>query len=227
MKDWDSLPSKLKNDKVFPYYKNLKNKILSLKIKFFFDKFISLLLIILLVPLFIIVAIFIKIDSRGPVIFKQIRVTTYLKKFTIYKFRTMYINSDLNNKLITTQNDKRVTKVGKVLRKLKIDELPQLFNVFRGEMTIVGARPEVVKYVNEYSDEMLATLLLPAGITSFASVMYHNENDMLNLENLDKSYLNDILPHKMKFNLEYLKKISFCTDIFVIYKTVITVLFRR
>lgn len=223
----EKLDKRLINSSVLEYRKELLKKKNMLIIKRIVDIVFSLLGILMTMPIAIIISIFIKIDSKGPILYKQERITRNLEKFRIYKFRTMYINSDSNNQLITTKNDSRVTKIGKILRKLKIDELPQLVNVLFGDMTFVGTRPEVEKYVNEYSDEMLATLLLPAGITSFASVMFRNENDMLNFENLDKSYLNDILPIKMKFNLEYLRKISIFTDTVILFRTVINVLFRR
>ncbi len=225
MKKFSELPADMQNDAVKKYYDILQKKQLSLILKRAFDIFVSLLLILLIWPILLILAIIIKVDSDGPVFFRQERVTRYGRRFRIFKFRTMVNNADKMGSLVTTKNDSRVTKVGSVIRKTRIDELPQLFNIFLGDMTLVGTRPEVVKYVDRYTDEMKATLLLPAGVTSEASICYKDEEKLLeNAENADETYVNEILPEKMKYNLEAIEKFSFFSDIKTMFKTVIAVL---
>ncbi len=168
----------------------------------------------------------IKKDDGGPIFYKQVRITQYGKKFKIIKFRTMVQDADQIGTLVTIQNDQRITAVGNKLRKYRIDEVPQLINVFKGEMTFVGTRPEVPKYVNRYTPEMMATLLLPAGVTSIASIHYKDEDDLLSKcgDDIDETYINDILPDKMKYNLEYLTQFSFLYELGVMIKTVIAVI---
>ena len=176
-------------------------------------------MLIILLPVFIILALIIKLDSRGPVFYRQTRVTAYGKKFKIFKFRTMVQNADKIGTQVTVSNDSRITKVGAFLRKYRLDEISQLIDVFRGTMTFVGVRPEVPKYVEHYTDEMLATLLLPAGITSKTSIYYKDENKLLDSsENADDTYINEILPVKMRYNLKGLLEFSFLDDIKVIYR---------
>lgn len=226
LKKWEDLPVFLKTEAVKPYYDSLKQKNIQLIIKRFFDVTASLILIIITFPLFLIIGVFIKLDSKGPIFYKQERVTQYGKNFNIYKFRTMYINSDKES-LITISNDARITKAGKFLRKTKIDEIPQLFNVFIGDMTFVGTRPEVQKYIDEYTDEMNATLLLPAGITSLTSINYKDENNLLNNANdIDDIYISIILQEKMKLNLKELKSFSIFSDIKTMINTVFSILFK-
>lgn len=184
----------------------------------------SIVLIIVLSPVFLIVAILIKTDSKGPVFYRQERVTQYGKVFKIFKFRTMVQDADKIGTLVTINNDVRVTKIGQRLRKYRLDEIPQLLNIFTGDMTFVGTRPEVPKYVDYYTDEMKATLLLPAGVTSKASIEYKDEEKILKeAENTDEVYVEKILPKKMKANLEYLISINLCSEMLLLLKTATSV----
>lgn len=225
---YEKLPENLKNEKVKEYYDILSKKKISLVIKRIFDIIVALILLILLSPIILILAIMIKIDSKGPVFYRQERITTYGKIFRIFKFRTMVQNADKVGTLVTVGNDSRITRVGKLIRKVRLDELPQLINVLKGEMTFVGTRPEVKKYVDKYTDEMKATLLMPAGITSVASIKYKDEDEILDgakqkEKDIDLAYVEDVLPEKMKYNLEYISKFSFGYDIKVCIDTVIGV----
>lgn len=179
-----------------------------------FDIVMSLLLLMILSPVFLAVSIWIKLDSKGPVFFRQVRVTTYGKQFRIFKFRTMCENAEKKGSLVTVGNDSRITKVGEKIRHCRLDEIPQLLNVLAGDMTFVGTRPEVVKYVNAYSDEMYATLLLPAGITSVASIQYKDEDEILSkAKDPDDAYIHEVLPGKMKYNLASIENFSFLNEI--------------
>ena len=225
MKKWSELPQNMQTDAVKVYYDILKSKTASLILKRIFDIIVSSVLIVICSPIMLILAICIKIDSKGPVMFRQRRVTTYNRVFRIFKFRTMVNDAEKKGTQVTTNNDPRVTKVGKIIRGCRLDELPQLFNVFLGDMTFVGTRPEVEKYVAEYTDEMMATLLLPAGITSVASIKYKDEERLLQAaENTDEVYINEVLPEKMKYNLEALKNFSFFGDIKIMFQTVLAVM---
>ena len=225
MKRFEELPPDMQNESVRKYYDILKKKGFSLFLKRLFDLIVSLVLLLLIWPVLLVLAIIIKIDSPGPVFFRQERVTRYGRRFRIFKFRTMVNNADKMGSLVTTKNDSRVTKVGSVIRKTRIDELPQLFNIFLGDMTLVGTRPEVVKYVDKYTDEMKATLLLPAGVTSEASICYKDEEKLLeNAEDADTTYVNEILPEKMKYNLQAIERFSFFSDMKTMFRTVIAVL---
>jgi lipopolysaccharide/colanic/teichoic acid biosynthesis glycosyltransferase len=178
------------------------------------------MLCFLIIPI-IIIAIAVKLTSKGSVFYRQERVTTYGKRFKILKFRTMVQNADKLGSLVTTDGDSRVTKVGRFLRKYRLDELPQVFNVLSGNMSIVGTRPEVQRYVDKYQPEYYATLLIPAGITSLASIMYKDEEKLLNgEEDVDSIYIEKILPEKMKYNLSYTKNFGFRSDIKLMFKTV-------
>lgn len=225
MRRFADLPQELQNEAVKPYYAHLRKKVFSLFLKRVFDIVFSALLIVLLSPVMLAVAIWIKCDSVGSVLYKSKRVTRYGKDFTILKFRTMTADADKKGSLITVSGDNRITRVGKKIRHARIDEFPQLFNVLAGQMTFVGTRPEVRKYVDAYTDEMMATLLLPAGITSKASITYRNEDErMASLikegKTVDQAYTQDILPEKMKYNLESIKNYSFIDDIKTCIKTV-------
>lgn len=214
LRSWDKLPEYMRNDKVKPYYELLKKRTGSLIMKRIFDIVMSLLLLVILSPVFLVVSIWIKLDSKGPVFFRQVRVTTYGKQFRIFKFRTMCENAEKKGSLVTVGNDSRITKVGKKIRHCRLDEIPQLLNVLAGDMTFVGTRPEVVKYVNAYSDEMYATLLLPAGITSVASIQYKDEDEILSkANNPDDAYIHEVLPDKMKYNLASIENFSFLNEI--------------
>lgn len=226
---YEDLPENMKNDSVKKYYDILAKKKFSLAIKRIFDIIFSLLLLILLLPVLVLLAIAIKIDSKGPVFYRQERITKNVKSFRIFKFRTMVQNADKIGSLVTVGNDSRITRIGKVIRKIRFDELPQLINILKGEMSFVGTRPEVKKYVEKYTDEMMATLLMPAGVTSYASIMYKDEDEVIsNLQKsgktVDEIYIKDVLPEKMKYNLEYIRKFSFGYDIRLCFKTVIGVL---
>ena len=225
MKKWSELPQNMQSDAVREYYDILNSKTVSLILKRLFDIIVSSVLIVICSPIMLILAICIKIDSKGPVMFRQRRVTTYNRVFRIFKFRTMVNDAEKKGTQVTTNNDPRVTKVGKLIRGCRLDELPQLLNVFLGDMTFVGTRPEVEKYVAAYTDEMMATLLLPAGITSVASIKYKDEEQLLEAaENTDEVYINEVLPEKMKYNLEALKNFSFFGDIKIMFQTVFAVL---
>ena len=195
-------------------------------LKRFFDIIMSLLLLIVLSPAFLILAIWIKVDSQGTVFYRQERITQYGRTFRIFKFRTMVSNADKIGTLVTTQNDSRITRVGEKIRKCRLDEIPQLINILSGDMSFVGTRPEVQKYVDAYTDEMKATLLLPAGVTSLASLKYRDEDEIISLETdkgktVDQAYIEDVLPEKMKFNLEYLDTFNILKDVNLCVKTVI------
>ena len=221
---WDELPDDLRTDAVRPYYNELCKHKAALFFKRLFDVFAALDLIILLGIPMLIIAILIKCDSKGPVFFRQERVTSYGARFRIHKFRTMVNNADKIGTSVTVENDNRITKVGSKLRNLRLDEFPQLFDVLSGNMSFVGTRPEVVKYVDRYSDEMKATLLMPAGITSIASIEYKDEAELLEkAEDADEVYINEILPAKMEYNLKSVKEFAFFKDIGVLFKTVAAV----
>ena len=225
LKKWDELPEKFKNDDVKKYYELLKKKQGSLVLKRIFDIVVSALMLIILSPVFLVLAILIKIDSKGPVFYRQVRVTTYGKKFRIFKFRTMVQNADKIGTQVTVNNDSRVTKIGAFLSKFRLDEISQLIDVFRGTMTFVGVRPEVPKYVEHYSDKMLATLLLPAGITSKTSIYYKDESELLdNAFDVDKTYIDQVLPEKMRLNLKGIEEFSFFSDIKIMFMTVFAML---
>ena len=211
----------MRNEEVRKYYDILSKKKVSLFFKRLMDIVLSAILIIILLIPMIIISIMVKCDSKGPVMFKQTRVTTYGRHFKILKFRTMVNNAEQLGGLITEANDKRVTKVGEKLRKVRLDELPQVFNVFLGDMSFVGTRPEVVKYVNMYTPDMYATLLTPAGVTSMASITYKDNDEFFtDPELVDKNYMEIILPEKMKLNLDYYNKFNVFYDIKVMFKTI-------
>lgn len=222
---WQKLPVEMQTEEVKKYYDILRKKRCGLFFKRAFDIFVSLLLLIILSPLFLILAVAIKIDSKGPVFYRQERVTQYGKHFRIFKFRTMVQNADKIGAQVTVNNDSRVTRVGKLIRRCRLDEICQLIDVLRGTLTFVGTRPEVPKYVEKYTPEMMATLLLPAGVTSMASIKYKDEDKLLDgAEDIDKVYVEQVLPGKMKYNLQALKKFGFWRDIGIMFMTVFAVL---
>jgi lipopolysaccharide/colanic/teichoic acid biosynthesis glycosyltransferase len=215
----------MRTEAVRPYYRALQKKAGSLLLKRIFDIVASFLMLLILSPFFLILAIAIKIDSPGPVFYRQVRITQYGREFRIFKFRTMVNNADKIGSLVTVGNDSRITKVGSFIRACRLDEISQLINVLLGDMTFVGTRPEVPKYVAAYTPEMMATLLLPAGITSLASIRYKDEAELLDkAEDVDKTYIEDVLPGKMQYNLEDLLQFSFWTDIKTMFRTVLAVL---
>ena len=225
MRKWEQLPLDMQVEEVEDYYNILQQHKAGLVCKRIFDIIVATMLVVILSPLLIILSIIIKIDSPGPVMFRQVRITAYGRKFKIFKFRTMVNNADKMGTQVTTKGDARITRVGKVLRGCRLDELPQLFNILTGEMSFVGTRPEVPRYVNEYTNEMKATLLLPAGVTSRASIEYKDEERLLeDADNADEVYINQVLPEKMKYNLKALKEFSFIADIKTMFATVLAVI---
>ena len=225
MKKWKELPDFIKNEITYKYYQILDKKKYNLLFKRIFDIVFSVLLLVILSPILLLLGICIKIDSKGPIFYRQERVTRYNKTFKIFKFRTMVQNADKIGSLITIGKDPRITRVGNIIRKYRLDEIPQLINVLLGDMTFVGTRPEVRKYVKEYTDEMKATLLMPAGITSEASIRYKDEAVLLDkIDNVDDIYVEQVLPKKMNYNLLSIKNFSFWNDIKTIYRTIFAVL---
>lgn len=225
LKKWEQLPDFMRVDEVRPYYEVLKKKRVSLVLKRLLDFVGGLILLIVLAIPMAVIAIVIKRDSVGPVFYRQERVTAYGKHFKIHKFRTMVSNADKIGTAVTVGNDSRITKVGAKLRDKRLDEIPQVFDLLSGNMSFVGTRPESVKYVDEYKPEYMATLLLPAGITSEASIRYKDEAELLDAaDDVDKVYVEKVLPEKMKYNLESIKKFSFWGEIRTMFRTVFAVL---
>lgn len=225
LKKWEDLPEFMQTEEVRKYYDILKKKKVSLFFKRVFDIVCSLIMLIVLSPMFLVLAIAIKIDSKGPVFYRQVRVTQYGKAFRIFKFRTMVRNADKIGTQVTTQGDARITRVGNLIRKCRLDEICQLIDVFRGTMTFVGTRPEVPKYVERYTAEMAATLLLPAGVTNETSIYYKDEDELLsNTSDVDKTYVEEVLPQKMRYNLRSIEKFGFWRDIKIMFMTVFAVL---
>lgn len=221
MKSFDKLPNQFQCEEVKRYYDILSKKTGSLVLKRITDLIFSVILLVILIIPIMIIAVAVKATSKGPVFYRQVRVTTYGRHFKILKFRTMVENADKIGSLVTTDSDSRVTKVGRFLRKYRLDELPQIFNVLSGSMSVVGTRPEVPKYVEQYKPEYLATLLIPAGITSLASIMYKDEEKLLSSEqDVDRVYIEKILPEKMKYNLQYTENFGFRSDLKLMLKTV-------
>lgn len=225
LRKWDALPENLRTEQVRPYYDALQKKKLSLACKRIFDVLVSAVMLLVLSPVFLVLAIAIKLDSPGPVFYRQVRVTQYGETFRIFKFRSMVSNADKIGTQVTVGNDSRITRVGKLIRKCRLDELCQLIDVFRGTMSFVGTRPEVPKYVAAYTPEMMATLLMPAGVTSLASIMYKDEDELLaGAEDVDGTYVQAVLPGKMYYNLKGIKEFSFWDDIKLMFMTVFAVL---
>ena len=225
LKKWEELPEDMRTDEVKEYYEILSRKQISLVVKRIFDIIVALIMLIIIAPIMLVLACIIALDSPGGVFYRQVRITQYGKEFRIHKFRTMVSNADKIGTQVTVGKDARITKIGKVLRKYRLDELPQLIDILQGNMSFVGTRPEVPKYVNEYSSEMKATLLLPAGITSEASICYKDEAELLEgAEDVDAVYVKEVLPGKMKYNLSMIREFSFFGDIVLMFKTVAAVL---
>lgn len=226
LRKWEDLPAYMRTEEVRPYYEVLCKKKKSLAAKRIFDFAVSSAMLVILSPALLVLAGMIKKDSEGPVFYRQERITQYGRKFRIYKFRTMVINADKIGSLVTVGEDPRITKIGKKLRGCRLDELPQLINIWKGEMTFVGTRPEVEKYVKKYTPEMMATLLLPAGVTSEASIQYKDEDKLLadvSGDDADRVYIEQILPEKMKWNLTEIKRFGFFREIGTMVKTVVAV----
>lgn len=225
LKRWEELPDYMRVPEVRPYYDILKERKLSLLVKRVFDFVAAVILLLILALPMAVIAVCVKADSEGPVFYRQERVTTCGKHFRIHKFRTMVSNADRIGSTVTVSNDSRITRVGSKLRRLRLDELPQVFDVLEGNMSFVGTRPEAVKYVEQYRPEYYATLLLPAGITSEASIRYKDEDRLLNAaDDVDRVYVEQVLPEKMKWNLESIRRFRFLRDILTMFRTVAAVL---
>lgn len=225
LKRWDDLPDFMRTPEVRPYWEILNRRRGQLILKRAFDFIVALILLIILAIPMAVISIWIKLDSPGTVLYRQERVTTYGRHFRIHKFRTMVSNADKIGTAVTVGNDSRITKVGSKLRHLRLDELPQVFDVLEGTMSFVGTRPEAVKYVERYKPEFNATLLMPAGITSEASIRYKDEDKLLNAaDDVDEVYVNEVLPAKMKWNLESVCRFRFFREILTMFRTVFAVL---
>ena len=224
-----NIDKRFETEIVKKYREEINKRKISLFLKLFLDKILALILLIPLSPIILAIAIWIKLDSEGPVFYRQERITTYGRPFRILKFRTMVKDADKLGAAVTEHNDPRISRAGDKLRKVRLDELPQLFNVLLGDMSFVGVRPEVAKYVNRYTDEMNATLLLPAGITSPASIEYKDEDEVIEKfkgtgRSIDDIYIEEVLPDKMKYNLEYIKNFSIINDIKIMIQTALAVI---
>lgn len=225
LRKWDDLPDFMKTEEVKPYYEALKKKRLSLVLKRMVDLVGGVVLLVLLAIPMAIISVLIKLDSPGPVFYRQERVTTYGKHFKIHKFRTMVSNADKIGTAVTVGNDSRITKIGAKLRGCRLDELPQVLDLISGDMSFVGTRPEAVKYVEKYKPEYYATLLIPSGITSEASIRYKDESELLEAAaDPDTVYIDEIVPQKMKYNLQSIKEFSFFGDIATMFRTVFAVM---
>lgn len=224
-REWEELPKGMQKPEVREYYEILSRRKLDLKVKRVFDVITAAVLLIMFSPMLIVLAVLIKLDSKGPVFYRQERVTAYGKKFRIHKLRTMVADADRIGTAVTACGDSRITRVGTFLRKYRLDEIPQLIDVLKGDMSFVGTRPEVTKYVRKYTNEMRATLLLPAGITSEASIRYKDEAELLSgAEDVDRVYVEKVLPGKMEYNLRAIEKWTFYSEIATMLRTACAVL---
>lgn len=224
LREWNRLPEFMRTEEVRPYYDILKKKKVSLAIKRAIDLILGIFLLIMLAFPMIVIAVWIKLDSNGSVFYRQERVTSYGRHFKIHKFRTMVSNADVIGEAVTIKNDKRITKVGEKLRWCRADELPQILDIIAGNMSFVGTRPEVTKYVDRYKPEYMATLLLPAGVTSEASIRFKCESNLLDgVDDVDEVYIKDILPQKMKYNLDAIKKFSLYREIVIMIRTIFAI----
>lgn len=225
LRKWEDLPRFMQCEEVKEYYDILAKKKLSLKLKRVFDVVAGIgILIVTAIPM-LIISIKIATESAGGVLYRQERITRYGKKFRIHKFRTMVANADKIGAAVTISGDSRITPTGAFLRKYRLDELPQVFDVLAGNMSFVGTRPEATKYVKKYMKEMRATLLMPAGITSEASIRYKDEAELLDAaDDVDKVYVEKVLPEKMKYNLESIRKFSLWRELMTMIKTVLAVI---
>lgn len=215
----------MRTEEVRPYWEILNRKRGQIVLKRLFDLAVALILLVILAIPMCIIAILIKIDSEGTVFYRQERVTAYGKHFKIHKFRTMVNNAEKIGTAVTVGNDSRITGIGAKLRGYRLDELPQVLDVIVGDMSFVGTRPEAVKYVHKYKPEYNATLLLPAGITSEASIRFKDEEKLLDIaDDVDEVYVKEILPGKMKWNLESVRTFSISREIKIMFRTVFAVL---
>lgn len=227
LREWTDLPEKMQTREIRKYYNILIKRSGWFKAKRALDVAVSLIMLVVLAVPMAVIALMIRLDSPGPVFFRQERVTQYGRIFRIFKFRTMVDHAVRMGSQVTVDNDARITRVGRILRRLRLDEFPQLFNILAGDMTLVGTRPEVKKYVQQYTPEMYATLLLPAGLTSRTSIAYKDEDKLLkNAADADEVYIREVLPVKMKYNLESLKNFGLADDCSVLWDTFVTVLKR-
>lgn len=224
LRQWEDLPKRMRNEAVRPYYEQLQKKKVSLFLKRCIDVSLSSALLLFLAPAMLLIGIAVRLDSPGPALFRQVRVTQYGRQFRIFKFRTMVNHADRMGTQVTASGDARITRLGRKMRHYRLDELPQLLNIFLGDMSFVGTRPEVVKYVREYTDEMTATLLLPAGVTSEVSIQYKDEEKLLaDVADVDETYIHVVLPEKMEYNLKSLKDFSLIHELRIMVDTVIAV----
>lgn len=224
LRRWEDLPKRMQNEAVRPYYEQLQKKKVSLFLKRCIDVSLSSALLLFLAPVMLLIGIAVRLDSPGPALFRQVRVTQYGRQFRIFKFRTMVNHADRMGTQVTASGDARITRLGRKMRHYRLDELPQLLNIFLGDMSFVGTRPEVVKYVREYTDEMTATLLLPAGVTSEVSIQYKDEEKLLaDVADVDEAYIHIVLPEKMEYNLKSLKDFSLIHELKIMVDTVIAV----
>lgn len=224
MKKWEKLPDEIRRPEVFPFYEHLRKHRVSLGIKRILDLTLAVLLLLILSPFMLVIGLLVGVTSPGGVFFCQERITTYGRHFRIIKFRTMTADAESRGSQVTTAGDSRVTAIGRFLRKVRLDELPQLINIIKGDMSIVGTRPEVPRYVERYTPEMMATLLLPAGVTSRASIEYRDEERLLSAgEDVDRIYTEQVLPAKMEYNLAYIMEYSLGKDLLLMVQTVLAV----
>ena len=225
LKEWNDLPEFMRTPEVKPYWEVLRRRRGQIILKRITDLFVAAVFFMILAIPMAVIAVIIKAEDPGPVLYRQERVTTYGQRFRIHKFRTMVVNADKIGTAVTVGDDPRITKIGKKLRRFRLDELPQLIDVLQGNMSFVGTRPEAVKYVELYKPEYNATLLLPAGITSEASIRYKDEDKLLNTaDDVDKVYIEKVLPAKMVWNLESIKRFRFLREILTMLRTVLAVL---
>lgn len=225
LRRWDDLPECMRNDSVYPYYEALQRRGGALAVKRLLDILLSIALLAMLWPVCLTLAALIRADSRGPALFRQTRVTQYGREFRILKFRTMAVGAEGARAQVTAADDMRVTRVGRRIRKCRLDELPQLLNVLKGDMSFVGARPEVPRYVAAYTPEMYATLLLPAGVTGEASIAFRDEASLLaGAPDVDAAYVERVLPQKMELSLAEVRGFSLRRQMATMLRTVRAVL---
>lgn len=224
MPPWEDLPSTLQTEEVRPYYEALSRRGLQLRFKRLLDVVGATVLFVLLGWLFVILALLIKLDSPGPVFFRQRRVTQFGREFRIVKFRTMTYRPVAPGDQITRGDDPRITRVGAVLRRYRLDEISQLIDILRGTMSFVGTRPEVPDYVRQYTPQMRATLLLPAGVTSTASIEFKDEAQILAAAPPGQdAYVTQVLPAKMRLNLRDVRDFSIGRDLRIAFRTILAV----
>lgn len=222
---YETLPQSMKNEYTRSYWEHLKKKRGTLAAKRIGDTAVSLVILVVLSPVLLLLALAIKLDSPGPVFYRQIRVGRYNRDFKIFKFRTMVQNADRIGPAVTTGEDERITKVGKLIRRCRLDEFSQLLNVLNGTMSLVGPRPEVRRYVDAYSPEGMATLLIRPGITAPSSIAFKDEDRLLVASgDPDQIYIEQILPPKTELNLQYLRGVSVAGDIKIMFQTVAAVI---